>query len=452
MHLIVLHDTAGSSNPIGVSSNYDKIPLAPYYIFKDLITIFLFIIGLSLFAFFMPNVLGDSENYVMANPMQTPAAIVPEWYLLPFYAILRSISNKLLGVLAMFSAILVLLVLPFFDFSIYRGLQFKPLSKLLFFVFIANFLALMILGSKHVESPYILLGQLSTIVYFLHFLIIVPVLSLLEKILSGSVLMYNAKIRCSIIKFIKAKKAYNNKKMIPHLLYSWPNIVIIFIVGFISRFFINEYLDINVFHEYTHYISLLYYMGMASVISFISDLKIEFTSIIRGLKLLLESLHLHKMGIDNSYDISYKYEDRNNINMCKDNTNRLPPTGEDPDTPYLADNESDTLADNESVNSDNESVNGDNESVNSINSTDIKDRHLLSASVDNFLPPACELTDEYNDDQNSDRLSKHVDSALNNLDATHNTKLETINNDLADSRISEEYARVAKQTLNNDVE
>ena len=80
MHLIVLHDTAGSGNPLGVSGNYERIPFAPYYIFKDLITIFIFIFVLSLFVFFMPNVLGDSENYVMANPMQTPAAIVPEWY------------------------------------------------------------------------------------------------------------------------------------------------------------------------------------------------------------------------------------------------------------------------------------------------------------------------------------------------------------------------------------
>ena len=117
MHLIALHDTAGSSNPLGVSGNYDRIPFAPYYIFKDLITIFLFIFVLSIFVFFMPNVLGDSENYVMANPMQTPPAIVPEWYLLPFYAILRSIPNKLLGVIAMFTAILVLLIMPFTDLS-----------------------------------------------------------------------------------------------------------------------------------------------------------------------------------------------------------------------------------------------------------------------------------------------------------------------------------------------
>ena len=181
MHLIVLHDSAGSGNPLGVSGSLDRLPFAPYYIFKDLITIFIFILALSVFVFFMPNVLGDSENYVMANPMQTPPAIVPEWYLLPFYAILRSIPNKLLGVIAMFSAILVILTMPFTDLSRSRGIQFRPLSKIAFFVFLGNFLILMKLGAKHVESPFIEFGQISTALYFSYFLIIVPAVSLLEN-------------------------------------------------------------------------------------------------------------------------------------------------------------------------------------------------------------------------------------------------------------------------------
>lgn len=183
MHLIALHDTAGSNNPLGVSGNYDRLPFAPYFIFKDLITIFLFITVLSIFVFFMPNVLGDSENYVMANPMQTPPAIVPEWYLLPFYAILRSIPNKLLGVIAMFSAILSLLLMPFVDLGRSRGLQFRPVSKILFYIFVANFIILMQLGAKHVESPFIELGQVSTVLYFSHFLVIVPIVSLIENTL-----------------------------------------------------------------------------------------------------------------------------------------------------------------------------------------------------------------------------------------------------------------------------
>jgi ubiquinol-cytochrome c reductase cytochrome b subunit len=183
MHLIALHDTAGSSNPLGVSGNYDRITFAPYYLFKDLITIFIFIFVLSLFVFFMPNVLGDSENYIMANPMQTPPAIVPEWYLLPFYAILRSIPNKLLGVIAMFSAILAIMLLPITDLGRSKGLQFRPLSKLGFWIFVVNFLILMKLGACHVESPFIELGQLSTVLYFSHFIIIVPIISLIENTL-----------------------------------------------------------------------------------------------------------------------------------------------------------------------------------------------------------------------------------------------------------------------------
>jgi len=184
MHLIALHDSAGSSNPLGVSGNYDRLPFHPYYIFKDLITIFLFIIVLSIFVFFMPNILGDSENYVMANPMQTPPAIVPEWYLLPFYAILRSIPNKLLGVIAMFAAIVALLIMPFSDLSKIKGIPFRPLSKITFYIFVANFLILMQLGAKHVESPFIEFGQISTGLYFLYFILVIPFVTLLENTLA----------------------------------------------------------------------------------------------------------------------------------------------------------------------------------------------------------------------------------------------------------------------------
>ena len=182
-HLIAVHETAGASNPLGVPGYYDRVPFAPYFLFKDLITIFVFMFVLSMFVFFMPNVLGDSENYIMANPMQTPPAIVPEWYLLPFYAILRSIPNKLLGVIAMFSAIAIILILPITDLGKTKGLQFRPLSKVIFYVFVVNFLILMELGAKHVESPFIEFGQASTILYFSHFLIILPVVSLLENTL-----------------------------------------------------------------------------------------------------------------------------------------------------------------------------------------------------------------------------------------------------------------------------
>jgi ubiquinol-cytochrome c reductase cytochrome b subunit len=181
LHLITLHDKAGSGNPLGIGNYLDRVTFSPYYVFKDFITIFIFIFILCGFVCFAPNLLGDSENYVMANPMQTPPAIVPEWYLLPFYAILRSIPNKLLGVIAMFSAILIILSMIFLDINKIRGFQFRPLSKLFFYYFCAILIALMILGAKHVESPYIEYGQFFTLSYFSYFLIIIPFISFLEN-------------------------------------------------------------------------------------------------------------------------------------------------------------------------------------------------------------------------------------------------------------------------------
>jgi len=181
LHLITLHDKAGSGNPLGIGNYLDRITFSPYYVFKDFITIFIFIFILGAFVCFAPNMLGDSENYVMANPMQTPPAIVPEWYLLPFYAILRSIPNKLLGVIAMFSAILIILSMIFLDINKIRGFQFRPLSKIFFYCFISIFIGLMILGAKHVESPYIEFGQMFTLLYFSYFLLIIPFISYIEN-------------------------------------------------------------------------------------------------------------------------------------------------------------------------------------------------------------------------------------------------------------------------------
>nr|YP_010899389.1 apocytochrome b [Grosmannia fruticeta]WHN64126.1 apocytochrome b [Grosmannia fruticeta] len=181
MHLIALHDTAGSGNPLGISGNYDRVPMAPYFLFKDLITIFIFFFVLGFFVFFMPNVLGDSDNYIMANPMQTPPAIVPEWYLLPFYAILRSIPNKLVGVITMFGALAILLILPLADLGRSRGFQFRPLSKFAFYLFGVVFITLARLGSVHVEDPYILLGQIYAVAYFSYFIIVLPAVSVLEN-------------------------------------------------------------------------------------------------------------------------------------------------------------------------------------------------------------------------------------------------------------------------------
>ena len=181
-HMISFH-IHGSNNPNGVNSNGDRYAFHPYFVFKDLVTLLFFFLALSVMVFFYPNLLGHSDNYIQANPMVTPPSIVPEWYLLPYYAILRSIPNKLLGVIAMFGSLLILLVLPLTDISRIRGNQFRPAMKLAFWFFVVDFIILMWIGSQHPESPYLEIGQISTAFYFAFFLIIVPVIGLLENTL-----------------------------------------------------------------------------------------------------------------------------------------------------------------------------------------------------------------------------------------------------------------------------
>ena len=185
-HLIALH-THGSNNPNGISGNGDRYAFHPYFIFKDLVTILFFFLVLSIMVFYYPNFLGHSDNYIPANPMQTPASIVPEWYLLPFYAILRSIPNKLLGVIAMFGSLLILLVLPYTDLSRVRGNQFKPFMKFAFWFFVVDFIILMWIGSQHPNSPYVEIGQIATAFYFSWFSVIVPVLGFIENTFMGLV-------------------------------------------------------------------------------------------------------------------------------------------------------------------------------------------------------------------------------------------------------------------------
>jgi len=182
MHLLA-KDQHGSSNPLGISGNTDRVPFHPYFTFKDLVTIFGFLLALSAIVFYAPNLMGHSDNYIPANPMQTPPSIVPEWYLLPFYAILRSIPNKLLGVVAMLAALLILLAMPLLDTSRIRGAQFRPLMRFAFWVFAANFFVLMYLGACHVEDPFITVGQISTALYFAWFVVIVPVIGIVENTL-----------------------------------------------------------------------------------------------------------------------------------------------------------------------------------------------------------------------------------------------------------------------------
>jgi ubiquinol-cytochrome c reductase cytochrome b subunit len=204
MHMMALH-SHGSSNPLGISSNGDKIAMHPYFIFKDLVTILLFFLALTIIVFYLPNLLGHSDNYIPANPMQTPPSIVPEWYLLPYYAILRSIPNKLLGVVGMLGSLLILLLMPLLDTSRTRGNQFDMFGKINFGLFVGIFFGLMYLGGQHAEEPYITIGQWLTGRYFAWFLILVPLTGIM-----GNTLMDIATDRQSETNSLKVLPVTNN--------------------------------------------------------------------------------------------------------------------------------------------------------------------------------------------------------------------------------------------------
>ncbi|WP_022723815.1 cytochrome c1 [Rhodopseudomonas sp. B29] len=184
LHVWALHVT-GQNNPAGVEPKTEKdtVPFTPYATLKDVFGMSCFLVFYSWFIFYMPNYLGDADNYIPANPGVTPAHIVPEWYYLPFYAILRSIPNKLLGVVAMFGAILVLLFLPWLDSCKVRSSRYRPLAKKFFWGFVATCLLLGWLGAKPAEGIYTVLGRVFTFCYFAYFLIVLPVLSRVEKTL-----------------------------------------------------------------------------------------------------------------------------------------------------------------------------------------------------------------------------------------------------------------------------
>nr|YP_010199817.1 apocytochrome b [Gracilaria tikvahiae]UAD89825.1 apocytochrome b [Gracilaria tikvahiae] len=182
IHLAVLHQD-GSGNPLGIDSNVDKISMFPYFIYKDLLGLLVFILFFSLFIYFSPNILGHSDNYIEANPMVTPAHIVPEWYFLPFYAILRSIPHKLGGVIAMISAILVLVLLPWIHSTEVRSSRFRPVYRFLYWTMLGCCLILGWIGGMPVEEPFVLIGQIASIYYFVYFLCILPALGKIEKFL-----------------------------------------------------------------------------------------------------------------------------------------------------------------------------------------------------------------------------------------------------------------------------
>nr|AIG53482.1 cytochrome b [Ctenotus inornatus] len=180
LHLLFLHET-GSNNPTGLTSNTDKIPFHPYYSYKDLLGATLFLMVLLLLALFSPNLLGDPENFTPANPLVTPPHIKPEWYFLFAYAILRSIPNKLGGVLALLFSILILMFVPALHTSKQRGNAFRPFSQALFWTLVSNIIILTWIGGQPVEDPFIIIGQIASTTYFIIFLILMPMVAKMEN-------------------------------------------------------------------------------------------------------------------------------------------------------------------------------------------------------------------------------------------------------------------------------
>ena len=185
LHIWALH-VPGNNNPIGIEikkPSKDTVPFHPYIVIKDGFALLMFMIVFAFFVFYSPNILGHADNYIEANPMVTPTHIVPEWYLLPFYAILRSVPDKLFGVIAMFAAIFVLVILPWLDTSKIRSAVFRPLYKQFYWILVVDVLILGYTGAMPAEGVYLLIARVATAYYFLHFLIILPVLGFKEKTL-----------------------------------------------------------------------------------------------------------------------------------------------------------------------------------------------------------------------------------------------------------------------------
>jgi len=182
IHLSLLHKD-GSNNPLGVNKNVETVSFYPYFYVKDLFAFLILIFVFSFFVFFFPNLLGHSDNYIPANPLVTPPHIVPEWYFLPFYAILRSIPDKLGGVVAMISAILALLLLPIINTSKIRSSKFRPIFSLFFWFLVSDFLILGWIGQKPVETPFIEIGMFATFFYFLFLLFLIPFIGVIENFL-----------------------------------------------------------------------------------------------------------------------------------------------------------------------------------------------------------------------------------------------------------------------------
>nr|AFQ62277.1 cytochrome b [Haliplus flavicollis] len=182
IHLLFLHQT-GSNNPLGLNSNIDKIPFHPYFSFKDIMGFIIIIMLITMLTLLNPYLLGDPDNFIPANPLVTPIHIQPEWYFLFAYAILRSIPNKLGGVIALILSILILMILPFFNLNKFQSIKFYPINQIMFWMFFMIVMLLTWIGMRPVEDPYIFIGQILTIMYFLYFIINPMTFKLWDKLL-----------------------------------------------------------------------------------------------------------------------------------------------------------------------------------------------------------------------------------------------------------------------------
>ena len=199
LHIVALHQH-GSNNPIGIDmkTDQDSLPFHPYYTIKDMLGLGAFLTFFAFFVFFAPNYFGEADNYIMADALQTPAHIVPEWYFLPYYAILRAftadwfvynilslggflMTAKLMGVLAMFASILLLLFLPWLDGSKVKSSRFRPVHSMFVWIFVLDCIVLGICGAKPAEGMWLIIGQTATVYYFAHLLFIIPIVSRLER-------------------------------------------------------------------------------------------------------------------------------------------------------------------------------------------------------------------------------------------------------------------------------